>query len=1063
MTGYFSPDAARSLAQEPPRGPANRRILARVLLAGPAMVSASALLWAAPALAQTAATSTTVSDNRTTPVVTSTAGDVTINSGASIKPPSGAAVTQDSNNAVTNNGLIEFQNLDNVTAILSKGANTGSITNNGTLEVDDTSTTTTDSNGIVHGPFANGTGRFGIRAIGPGTLAADISNGQVGAITIKGDNSAGISVETNLTGALSNLGTISVSGTNSFGIRTTGTVSNGVTLSGTLSASGQGAQGVNLGGDVTGQVLINGAISTTGYRYTTRSTDPTFLGHLGADDLLQSGAAVTVGGSVSGGILVDAITTTDTTTGLASTVAGSISSTAAAPALVVGAVGKNIVIGNVGTTTDAFGIEIKGSVGGSGVYDGVTATGLQVGVAGGGTVNTSGGIRISGSVSAQSYAASATAVTLNGVIVPVFRNEGAISAVMNSDAAGAMSAGVLIGAGSNVSVFQNAATLTASVAGQKADVIALSDSSGTLSEIENIGTITTARTLSTTGAPITGRNIALDLHLNTTGVHILQDQPTGDTDVPAITGSVLLGSGADRLEILAGTVTGNVDLGAGANSLTIDNGAAVKGNLDAAGGTVALSVANGSLQINDASQLKLTSLNLGATSSLVVTADPAVGQATNMNVAGVATIANGAKIGVRLASILPGTATYTLIQATQLNSSAADSTLLSSSPFLYNTSLTTNAAAGTITATLSRKTAVQLGLPTNTASAFEPLIANIGKDTGLEGALLIQTDRTGLINLYNQLLPNHSGSVFNTVAASVSAFARPLDDRQDPKGGGFWMQETNAGVFANGKNDDPGYKAWSFGVVAGYEVPRTPLGILGATFGASTDQIYPDSVDSAEDLHANLVDAGVYWRMTKGGFSANARVGADYVKISSDRVIDVLGGDGLAVHRAASGRWSAFGVNARAAVSYEAHLGGNFYIRPQGNLEYMRLAEGSYSETGGGDGMDLAVASRTSSRLTAFAGVAVGALYGPDKSWGPEALVGYKAVASDVLGTTTARFVAGGDAFTLRSNDISGQGAVAHFSLKGENGSGGFALETGAEARDGLNIYDLRLAGHIQF
>ncbi|HEX3366308.1 autotransporter outer membrane beta-barrel domain-containing protein [Phenylobacterium sp.] len=1028
------------------------------------MVSASALLWAAPALAQTAATSTTISDNRTTPVVTSTAGDVTINSGASIKPPSGAAVTQDSSNAVTNNGVIEFQNLDNVTAILSKGANTGSITNNGTLEVDDTSTTTTDSNGIVHGPFASGTGRFGIRAIGPGTLTADISNGQVGAITIKGDNSAGISVETNLAGALSNLGTISVSGTNSFGIRTTGAVSNGVILSGTLSASGQGTQGVNLGGDVTGQVLINGAISTTGYRYTTRSTDPTFLGHLTADDLLQSGASVTVAGNVSGGILVDAITTTDATTGLATTVAGSISSTAAAPALVVGAGnGKNIVIGNVGTGVDAFGIEIKGSVGGSGVYDGVTSTGMQIGVAGGGTVDTSGGIRIVGSVSAQSFAASSTAITMNGVIVPVFRNEGGIASAMNSDAAGSAATGVIIGAGSIVSVFQNAATLTASVAGQKADVVALVDNSGTLSEIENIGTITTARTLSTTGVPVTGRNIALDLHFNTSGVHLLQDEPTGDTDIPAITGDVKLGSGADRVEILAGTLTGNLDLGAGANSLTIDNGAAVKGNLDAAGGTVALSVVNGALQINDASQLKLTSLNLGAASSLTVTADPALGQATNMNVAGVATIASGAKIGVRLASILPGTATYTLIQATQLSSTAADSTLLGASPFLYNTSLTTNAAAGTISATLTRKTAAQLGLSSNTAAAFEPLLANISKDTGLEGALLIQTDRTGLITLFNQLLPNHSGSVFNTVAASVSAFARPLDDRQDPKGGGFWMQETNAGLFANGKNDDPGYKAWSFGVVAGYEVPRTPLGILGATFGASTDQIYPDNVDSAEDLHASLVDAGVYWRVSKGGFSANARVGADYVKISSDRVIDVLGGDGLAVHRSATGRWSAFGVNARAAVSYEAHLAGNFYIRPQGNLEYMRLAEGSYSETGGGDGMDLAVASRTSSRLTAFAGVAVGALYGPDKSWGPEALVGYKAVASDNLGVTTARFVSGGDAFTLRSDDISGQGLAAHFSLKGENGSGGFALETGAEARDGLNIYDLRLAGHIQF
>jgi hypothetical protein len=1062
MTGYISPGADRTLAQTASKGSVRRRALARLLLAGPAMVSASALLWAAPALAQTT-TATTINNSTTKPVTTSADGDITINSGASIKPPSGVAVTIDSSNSVTNNGVIEFQNLNSVIGVLAKGGNSGFITNNATIEVDDTSTTTTDSNGIVHGPFANGSNRYGILVVGPGDFTGDVANGSIGAITIKGDNSYAMSIETNLVGSLSNLGTISVSGTNAVGMRTTGTVSGGVTLGGTLSATGQGAQGVNIGNDVGGQVLINGAISSTGYRYTTRSTDTSFLSHLTADDLLQGGSAVTISGNVGNGVLVDVISSTDPTTGLVTSAAGSVTSTGQAPAMVIGAVGKNITLGNVGTDTDAFGLEIKGTVEGDGVYDHISATALQVGVANGGTVNTTGGIRISGAVSASSYAASSTAVTLNGVIAPVFRNEGSIVSVMNSDAAGAASSGVLIGAGSNVQTFQNAASLTASVVGQVANVVAFADHSGSVTDVENIGIITATRTLSTAGATVTGTNTALDLSANTTGVHLLQDAPTGDTLAPTITGSVLLGSGGDQVQILAGTLTGNLDLGAGANSLTVDNGAIVKGNLTAAGGTVALSVNNGTLQVNNASQLQLTSLNLGAASTLIVTADPTLGQATSLNVAGTATLVSGAQIGVRLSSILPGTATYTLIQATQLNAGTVDSTLLGSTPYLYNTSLATNLAAGTVNATLTLKSAAQLGLPSTTAAAYQPLIASIVNDSGLEGALLAQTTRSGLINLYNQLLPNHSGSLFNTIEASVSAFAKPLDDRQDPKGGGFWMQETNTGVFAKGQTDDPGYKAWSFGAVAGYEVPKTPLGILGVTFGASTDEIYPDNTGTAEDLHAGLVDAGVYWRMTQGGFSANARVGADYVKISSDRVIEVLGGDGMAVSRSANGNWSAFGVNARAAASYEAHLAGNVYIRPQGNIEYMRLAEGGYTETGGGNGMDLSVAPRTSSRLTAFAGVAVGALYGPDKSWGPEALLGYKAVASDVLGVTTARFVGGGDSFTLRSDDISGQGLAAHFSLKGENGSGGFALETGAEARDGLNIYDLRLAGHIQF
>ena len=130
-----------------------------------------------------------------------------------------------------------------------------------------------------------------------------------------------------------------------------------------------------------------------------------------------------------------------------------------------------------------------------------------------------------------------------------------------------------------------------------------------------------------------------------------------------------------------------------------------------------MTVGTGTLQINNASQLKLTSLSLGPASSLIVTADPKLGLATNLDVAGTATIASGAKIGVRLASILPGTATYTLIHANQLTAGAIDSTLLGSVPYLYTSSLTTNAAAGTVSATLALKSAQQLALPATTASA----------------------------------------------------------------------------------------------------------------------------------------------------------------------------------------------------------------------------------------------------------------------------------------------------------------------------------------------------------
>ncbi|HEY8004660.1 MAG TPA: autotransporter domain-containing protein, partial [Phenylobacterium sp.] len=485
MTGYFSPNAAKA-------APGARR-WARILRFGPPLVSLTALVWASQSFAQT-----TISSAVTTPQATSQTGDLTIGSGGSVKPPSGVAVTIDSNNNVINGGVIQFQNVDNATGVLVLGGHTGSLINNNTITVDDTSSTTTDSNGIVHGPFANGTGRIGVRVAGPGDFTGPITNAAGGVISVKGDNSYGISLETNLAGSLLNGGSISIQGANSIGLRTIGNVSGGVTLGGTVAAGGPGTQAANLGGDIGGQLLINGAVSSSGYRYTTRSTDPNFIALLKQDDLLQGGTTVTVGGSVGKGILVDASSSTDAS-GNVTTVSGSITSEAAAPALLVGALGHDVHIGDVGTGTDAFGIEIKGSVIGNGVYDGVSSQAIQLGVAGGGAVTTGDGIRISGTVGATSFAASSTALQLNaGVSAPVVRVEGSLASVVSSDAAGAAAKALDIAAGASVPVLQNAANISAVATGQKADIVTVSDKSGTLSEVENIGTIIASRSLSNT-------------------------------------------------------------------------------------------------------------------------------------------------------------------------------------------------------------------------------------------------------------------------------------------------------------------------------------------------------------------------------------------------------------------------------------------------------------------------------------------------------------------------------------------------------------------------------------
>jgi hypothetical protein len=1027
----------------------------RQLRFGPTLVSLTALLWAGHALAQT-----TISTDTTAPLATSKSGDVTVNSGASIKPAGGVAVTVDSNNNVSNNGTISFHNVDSVTGVLVQGGVTTTVTNAASIVADEDSPSTTDSNGIVHGPWAKGSNRFGLRLVGPGGITGTITNASTAVISVAGNNSTALSIETSLFGNLTSAGALTAIGDNSFGLHATSPITGDVTLAGTVTASGQNAQGVSLS-DVGGALNITSTITATGYRYTTRSTSTDFLKLLTADDLLQGGPALTIAGSVGKGVVLDSVSSTDSTTGVVTTTAASINSFGGAPAMVLGGAGRSITIGNVGTGDDAYGLEIKGTITSAGVYDGFAATGLQVGAANG-TVDTTGGIKITGAISSTSYAASATGVhVLSGAAVPVFKNDGNISGVMSSDAAAAAT-GIAIDPGANLHTLQNSSAIIATVTGQTGSAIAVQDKSGTIVEVENIRQIAATRTLSDPSAAVTGHNVALDLSANSSGVHIVQYDPSAGVTPPSIIGDISTGSGDDRLEFLAGTVTGDISLRGGANSLTVDGGAVVKGGLTAQGGTLALNVANGTLQINSATPLSMTSLSLGPTSTTILSADPITGLASTMNVAGSATIASGAKIGVQLLSLLDTSQTFPLISAQNLTSGAIDTSLLGQVPYLYKSSLSTNLAAGTVNATLTRKTAAELALPSTTEGGYDAVIRGANKDVGLRGALLAQTERPGLIDLYNQLLPNHSGSIYDTVSATVQAFAQPLDDRKDPRGGGFWLQETNLGLFSSGQTDDPGYKAWSFGLVGGYELPATALGILGVTVGFATNTIYPDKVDSAADLHDSMMEAGIYWRASYGGFSADARIAGQYVSVNSDRVISVLGSDGLAVNRSANASWNAFGVDGRVMLAYEV-VRGRYYFRPMAELDYFRLEEGAYTESGGGDGMNLAVSSRTSSRLTAFAGLAAGAVYGPTHDWGPEVTLGYKGVVNNNIGNTTAKFASGGDSFTLIANDVNGQGATAHIALRGENGSGAFSVEGGAEARDSLTIYDLKLAGHIQF
>src|SRR5262249_42210512 len=153
----------------------------------------------------------------TAPLQTSKSGDVTVQTGGTIKPASGTAVTVDSNNNVTNGGTISFHGVDNTTGVLVQGGVTTTITNNAPIVSDESSVSRTDSNGIIHGPFAKGTNRFGIQVTGP-AITGSITNSASGVVSVVGNSSTAIDIQTGINGTFSSLGAVTAQGDNTYGV-----------------------------------------------------------------------------------------------------------------------------------------------------------------------------------------------------------------------------------------------------------------------------------------------------------------------------------------------------------------------------------------------------------------------------------------------------------------------------------------------------------------------------------------------------------------------------------------------------------------------------------------------------------------------------------------------------------------------------------------------------------------------------------------------------------------------------------------------------------------------------
>lgn len=1070
---------------------------------------------------------TVITTARTTPIATATASststpdDVKVDTGGSIAlTTAGPLVTLNSNNKVTLGGSgLTTNGVDNSTGVLIQGGTTGSVTNNATINLVEDYTPTDDDkdssgaakpDGDADGPFAKGSNRYGIRMVGPGVFTGDITQSSSGAITIEGNTSAGISLETGLVGNLTTGGAINVIGDKTYGVHVGGPVTGKVAINGGTNVAGLDATGVAIDGDVSGSFVVQGSVSSTGYRYTSRPATKDLRARLDDDDKLQGGSAVRVTANVAGGVLLDAppadtdsTNTDEDADGVADANEGaaSLSTYGQAPALLIGSDTRTVTVGAVGTGDNAYGLIAKGSVTANGLLDGVSATGIQIGGNAGQATDIAGGVRLDSSVTATAYEANATGLHVKaGASAPTLWNRGAITAFGVSEGQ-FDSRAIAIDAGSTVTTLRNAGSIASTLGGEKGNAYGVLDNSGGLTTIENTGRIsativptddaddTDDSNTSAADETITGSAIAIDVSKNTTGVTLTQFGVTdgddgkdgvadADTDgdgvddnnEPSITGAIRFGSGADTFNLQNGLVVGDIAFGNGADALNISGGATLLGGLRDSDGQLAINVAKGTLGLTNAETINATSLNVGAESRVVFTADPAAnggaGANTKIVASGPVTIASGAQLGLRLTSLLSAPTSYTVITGSSLSVGTINKDLLGSAPYLYVADSRTD--ANNVYLDVRRRSATEIGMNATQAAAYDATFAALGKDKDIANAFLGQNGKDGFLALYDQMLPDQGEGFFAALQdahhsiASATFFRPDPGDRYGPDS--IWIQEIN-GLVRRDTDQTMGSDTQALGFVGGYEAMGDAGGALGLTLAYVSIEEHDIAAKVGEQTTGNFLDLGAYWRRSVGGWRMNLGGSAAYGWFDGDRTLnsgDVDGNGTVDVQRHNSADWNGYSFAAFAGVGYEAQFG-RYFLRPEAQLDYLYLKEDARNEKGGGDGFDHDRDKRKSDSLTGNAGVAFGADFGRELWWRPEVRVGYRQTLAGKLGDTTYRFTGGGAPVTLAAMNDKDGAVTLGLALRAGTPMSYLALEANAEAAKKQKRYNLKLTGRAMF
>jgi len=873
-----------------------------------------------------------------------------------------------------------------------------------------------------------GTDSFGINltntSINQEGLIGDLFTG--GAITVRGARSTAININSGITGDFTNTGTIN--------------------------GQGEEIKGINIEADIQGGFVNSAGVSVTGYRSLGRPTiSESFSSNsreqITAEDLFQAGSAITIRANISEGIHFDdgindvlddngnQTFDSDGNVIRSSDTPSTVVQNGSAPAILIGDTENSILIGSVAQISDPndplyesnlqYSFVNQGAIQSNGLYDDIDATALSIN-------NTilSQGINNTGQMTATAYVApqeltdsdgnsltpgdgqarvivlstNTIADTLDNSGVILASSSEAIDLVYNDltnvlPSRHVLATAIDIDTTSTLNEINNTGSISSVLVGRQGTAYAIRDQSGSLSSVTNTGTIGAVGTTSdpTGNESINFTLVAIDASQNIDGFTFMQSRAIEDNSSsnftpadPNIFGDIRLGIGNDWVGSSAGNIRGDIDFNLGDDSFYLTGGSFFQGAINNQDGLILGVSDNSTMALTEAEIISITSASFDGTSTFSPVLNGNDGTSSTLQASGNVVFETGATIVPTLTNVVGINQTAFTVASAGGQLTVGDLATLSSSetPFLFNTSY--DVVGNDLVITLQLRDSSELGLDQVQSSAYAPAIQALRNNTELGDAFANITTEREFNSAFNQVLPEFSAAarqfVLANVDGAIGAVANHLDSvrRSPDKPGGAWLQEFAYFADRSLSGLSEQYRGAGFGISTGLDTSLGPFHAVGINLGFASTEI-EDVLGIDEPLDVITIQGGAYAGWASGSLGIETYLGGGFNDFEQNRRVRINSYSGEA-----QGDWSGVHINSSARIGYDIDINDKYWIRPTLSLDYLRLSEKSYTETGD-KGIALDVDKRTSESGSATAMFNLGAKFQGKRTWiKPSIRLGYR-------------------------------------------------------------------------